>query len=163
MPICRPLLESGAARTVRRLGWVCVLAMAAGCSDSGPELAPVTGRVFLDGKAVADAGVLFMPTIPGPAASGSTDADGLFRLQTGSEEGALVANHRVVISKAETRGITADAEGLSGAVSDGGWQFIEYLPTRYARPDTSELTADVVADTDNEFTFELTETDDGKK
>ena len=162
-PLYRSVLDSRAVRTVGRLQWACVLAMAVGCSDSGPVLAPVTGRVLLDGEAVADAGILFAPTTPGPAASGSTNVDGFFQLQTGSQEGALVGNHRVVISKAETRGISADAEGLSGAVGDGGWQFIEHLPARYSRPTTSGLTADVVANIDNEFTFELTEAEHGQK
>ena len=69
----------------------------------------------------------------------------------------LVGSHRVVISKAETRGVAADQDGLSGAVSDGGWQFIEYLPAKYARPNTSGLTANVESNMNNEFTFELTE------
>ena len=165
--LCRSLLPSGALPALRRLRWASIMALimalVMGCSDAGPQLAPVTGRVFLDGEAVADAGVLFTPTHKGPSASASTNAEGWFRLQTGSADGALVGNHRVVISKAETHGISADAEGLSGAVSDGGWQFIEHLPARYSRPNTSGLTADVVANTENEITFELTETDDEKK
>jgi len=150
-PNCRTLAERGVGRIVCQFGCACILTIGVGCSESGPELAPVTGRVFLDGVAVVDAGVLFAPTSQGPAASGSTSADGSFRLRTGSEDGALVGSHRVVISKAETRGISADADGLSGAISDGGWQFIEYLPARYSRPDTSGLTAEVVANSNNEF------------
>ncbi len=142
---------------------LCLLLLTAGCADSGPELAPTIGRVLLDGEAVAEAGVLFMPTISGPSASGSTDAEGNFRLSTNSRDGALVGTHQVAISKAETRGISADAQGLSGHVVDGGWQFIEYLPTRYSQPKNSGLTAEVVAGVENTFTFQLTESEDETK
>ena len=142
------------------LGLLGLMTCVLGCGESGPRLATVTGQVLFDGKPVADAGVLFVPTTPGPAASASTDSEGKFRLMTGSREGALVAGHRVVISKTETRGVSTDSEGLSGAVVDGGWLFVEHLPPRYNDPKTSGLTADVVADSENSFTFELTASED---
>ena len=142
------------------LGLLGLVGTTLGCSDAGPQLAPVTGQVLLDSKPVADAGVLFAPTTPGPAASASTDSEGKFRLMTGSRQGALVTSHRVAISKAETRGVSTDSEGLSGAVTDGGWLFVEHLPPHYNDPKTSGLTANVVANNDNHFTFELTESDD---
>ena len=143
-------------RFASRLALAVLIAATCGCGESGPQLAPATGQVLLDGEPVADAGVLFAPTSSGPAASASTDADGNFSLMTGSREGALVANHRVVISKSETRGVNTDSEGLSGVAVDGGWLFVDHLPTRYNDPNTSGLTAEVVAGGENHFTFELT-------
>ncbi len=137
-----------------------LMTFALGCGDSGPQLAPVTGQVLLDGEPVADAGVLFSPDSPGPAASGSTDEQGKFSLMTGSRDGALVSSHRVVISKSETHGVSTDADGLSGAVVDGGWLFVDHLPRRYNDPKTSGLTADVTVGGDNHFTFELTGSED---
>jgi hypothetical protein len=51
----------------------------AGCSKSGPELAPVSGRITLDGKPLEKADVLFQPGSQ-PPSSGRTDADGRYVL-----------------------------------------------------------------------------------
>ncbi len=162
--IARDVCASGRSSSPLLLfGLLGLMTVTLGCGDSGPQLAPVTGQVLLDGEPVADAGVLFSPNTPGPAASGSTDEQGNFSLMTGSRDGALVSSHRVVISKSETRGVSADADGLSGAVVDGGWLFVDHLPRRYNDPKTSGLTADVAADDENHFTFELTGSEDEPK
>jgi hypothetical protein len=77
--------------------------LAAGCGG-GPAIAPVSGRVTLDGKAVPNATVIFQPISqelnPGPGSQAKTDSEGRFTLQlmNGQQSGALVGLHKVSIT-----------------------------------------------------------------
>src|SRR5258706_3906708 len=51
-----------------------------GCRKAGPEIAPVSGRVTLDGKPLEKADVVFQPDNGKPPASGRTDAEGRYEL-----------------------------------------------------------------------------------
>jgi hypothetical protein len=51
-----------------------------GCRKSGPELAPVSGRVTLNGKPLEKADVVFQPDNGKSPASGRTDAEGRYEL-----------------------------------------------------------------------------------
>ena len=51
-----------------------------GCGKTGSDLAPVTGRITLDGKPLASADILFQPDGSKPPASGRTNADGRYEL-----------------------------------------------------------------------------------
>ena len=64
------------------------MAVVCGCSR-GPAFQYVEGVVTLDGKPVEGAMVSFMPSGPGVAAAGTTDANGVYRLNplTGREAG----------------------------------------------------------------------------
>ncbi len=71
------------------------LVIFAGCGDDGPPLHPVTGKVTLEGKPLANAGVMFFPrgSTLGNTCIGITDADGKYSLKpenrggTGAPEG----------------------------------------------------------------------------
>lgn len=129
-----------------RRSWFALLALAAGCS--GADVAPVTGRVTLDGKPLANATVLFQPIgqrrSPGMGSVGRTDADGQFVLRQINPDrpGAVLGEHRIKITTAPTEG---SAEGKPG---------IERLPACYNVQST--LTRTVVAQADNSFNFALT-------
>lgn len=119
---------------------------AAGCGKAKPATAPVTGRVLLDGKPVADAAVMFEPVDGGVPARGSTGADGGFTLSTfARDDGGLLGRHRVSISKFVTEGVAANELGLEAAPGAPGLQPKAALPTRYADPKTSGLEATVEA------------------
>ena len=120
-----------------------LLCFAVGCGGSGPELAPVTGVVTLDGKPVEGKLVSFTPmtftpnTESGRSSVGFTDKDGRYELYyTAQKKGALITEHSVTI---------ATPEGVYPPVP-------ENIPRKY-RIDT-ELTA-VVEDTDNVIDFPL--------
>lgn len=94
--------------TLGRLGCVVLLCcLLAGCGKEY-EVAPVSGRVTLDGKPMADVGVTFVPLAKdkkkpnvGPGSIGKTDAEGRFTLKTvNGEEGAVPAEHVVRMSAA---------------------------------------------------------------
>ncbi len=69
----------------------CGLSLLAGCSDGGPELREVTGRVTVDGKPVPGAILTFVPTAGGSPSYGGTDNDGNYKLMfTDTKYGAMV-------------------------------------------------------------------------
>src|SRR5215470_13236777 len=91
--------------TPRLLPLLAALAVGAvGCGND--QVAPVSGRVTLDGQPLANAAVTFQPVRtegkgnPGPGSGGFTDADGRYTLKvTGTEaRGAVVGKHKVTIS-----------------------------------------------------------------
>ena len=103
--------QSKSRRTRPRLGVPCcapiVVAaclLLAGCGNTEYELAPVSGRVTLDGKPLAEVKVSFQPVSkrpdepnPGPGSYGTTDEDGRYTLQTVEPvaDGAVVGPHKV--------------------------------------------------------------------
>ena len=117
--------------------------LAVGCARSDvPETAVVEGTVSMNGKPLPNIGVVFFPTGSGPMASGNTDQEGRFELTTVKpKDGAVVGKHRVAFGAAE--------ESQSEYARKS-------LPTRYESPETSQITAEVVAGQVNKVVFELT-------
>ena len=76
-----------------------------GCGESRdpnlPDLVPVTGKITLDGKPLPGATVGFFGNASGSTGSvGTTDADGVYQLQTlNNGEGAPVGQYIVSVSK----------------------------------------------------------------
>ena len=137
------ILKSRWLRSCLRFVLGCVVL--SGCGDNHPETITVTGEVFHKGQPVEGASVVF--TADGPLATGSTDAQGKFTLRTFRDgDGAIAGTHRVTITKNVSEASTP--ENPYPVVKN-------MLPQRYARPDTSQLTAVVEADKENVFRFEL--------
>ena len=130
--------------------------LAAGCG--GDKVAPVSGRVTLDGKPLADAHVGFQPMAEGgkmDAGGGSyaiTDADGKYtlRLVESDRAGAVVGKHRVEIN---IRGQDDDTDRRGKGIPR------PVVPPRYNRD--SELTRDVPSG-GAVFDFDLTSGAKGK-
>src|SRR5262249_36479665 len=81
---------------------------ALGCSSEPFKVAPVSGKVTLDGRPLADADVYFQPMgagqlNPGPGSFAKTNERGEFTLRLQFDgpprQGAVVGKHRVTISK----------------------------------------------------------------
>lgn len=140
-------MQCPSKKTTCSLLLIALLVVFVGC-DRGLRLGPAEGTVTLDGKPVADAGMIFTPVDGGPPGTGSTDAQGRFKLRTVNSDGAKVGEHRVTITKQETRGL-----GPFGPTSPEGIKVIWHVPQKYSNPETSGLTATVP---DAEFRFELT-------
>jgi hypothetical protein len=121
------------------LGLALVLAL--GCGSR--KIAPVSGRVTLNGKPVANALVAFNP-IPqegtseaGPGSVGTTNDQGEFTLIVSSNrKGALVGKHRVAISAMNPQAGESDAR-----VPRGRRPLVNTIPSRYN--EKSELTFEV--------------------
>lgn len=154
----------------RFLGVPCLLwgltgsAFIVGCGG-GPNLAPVSGTVTVNGKPLPAAGVTFTPNGGGRPAWATTDGQGRFALTTHKGgDGALVGDHAVTIAEAET-----DAPEMpKNADPDAASLFAE-LPTKpgrkprkgaldpkFASRATSGLTFTVQARGSNVADFNLT-------
>jgi len=122
--------------------WLALTLLLLGC-QRGPQLAPVSGRVTLDGKPLETAEVAFLPD-NGRASHGLTDATGRFELRyTRDAMGALVGSHTVRIASATE-------------VTLPNGQFVirpQLVPPRYNTQ--SELRREVKAGEDNQFDFKL--------
>jgi hypothetical protein len=87
----------------RLLVLACAVLPVLGCG--GTRVAPVSGRVTLNGAPLANAKVIFQP-IPrdgvnvGPASQGDTNAQGEYTLKliSGGKDGAVVGEHLVSVS-----------------------------------------------------------------
>jgi hypothetical protein len=129
-----------------------VLALwAAGCGGQGYKIAAVSGRVTLNGKALANATVQFYPDAPpgttaGPTSVGHTDEDGRYALalvDNAATKGATIGKHKVFIT------LTPKDDP-----NDKRPKHYVQLPARYNR--RSELTFDVPAGGTPSADFALT-------
>jgi hypothetical protein len=124
----------------RRLGLIfggLLLGALVGCGKGGAELAPVSGRVTLDGRPLENARVAFQPDDAKRPSYGDTDSEGRYRLAyRRGEEGALVGNHTVLI--------TVSPEIVRNP---------PHIPSRYNREST--LREEVKSGENNEFNFDL--------
>ncbi len=110
--------------------------MLVGCgNDDG--LAPVSGIVTLDGKPIADAGVMFHPDAGGIPATGTTDTAGKFTLNTSGTEGATIGNNTVTVAK--------QVNVNPGAVVEEGTitEVKTLTPLKYLSPRTSDFKVEV--------------------
>ena len=109
----------------------------AGCGKSGPQIAPVHGRVTLDGQPLPQADVLFQPEGAHRPSTGRTDAEGRYELAyKRGQMGAMVGPN--------TARISVSSELVKNPPP---------IPERYAVK--SELHREVKSG-DNEFDFDLT-------
>jgi hypothetical protein len=117
--------------------FVILMACLAGCGKTGPELAPVTGRITLDGQPLENADIVFQPDGSKPPSTGRTSADGRYELayKRGVMGGMIGSN---------TVRITISPEVVSNPPS---------IPARYNTE--SELKKEVKSG-QNEFNFDLT-------
>lgn len=153
---------------------VCLLPLL-GCSGSDrPALAKASGKVTLNGEPVSGATVMFLPAKGGRAASGVTDANGVYRMSgyDDPELGVAVGEHRVSVSKIGGEGAFALAPAAPASedpnanlVSPIAFQAedplnppkIEYLvPQKYGNPESSGLTVTVPAEGSDQLNLELT-------
>jgi hypothetical protein len=108
-----------------------------GCRKTGPELAPVRGRVTLSGKPLEKADVVFQPENGKPPASGRTDAEGRYEL-------------------AYKRGMMGGPVGKNIVRIRVSRELVRNPPQIAARFNSqSELHREVKAD-ENEFDFDVT-------
>lgn len=94
-------------RSVYTIGLL--VATCSGCGDTY-KLAPVSGRITLDGRPIQGIYVTFQPVGGGlkddlgPASYGHTDTDGRYQLKTidrSDRDGAVVGSHRVILQQAD--------------------------------------------------------------
>jgi hypothetical protein len=132
------------------------------CGRSRPAVAPVSGRITLDGKPVTTGVVVFYPQTGRPA-TGPIGPDGRYTLGTFTPtDGALPGSHRVVIESRTVStgpprparqttppppGIPDDIaqEWVAGTLSAIATETEWFVPEKYAAQSTTPLRADVAA------------------
>jgi len=117
-----------------------------GCGDTRRET--VRGTVTLDGQPLKAGAIRFLPmeNTDGPSA-GSKIVDGQFEVP--KDKGVFAGKFKVQIT-ARRPARTPTRDPATGEMVRG---FEQYLPDKYNR--LTELTAEVKAGEDNEFTFDL--------
>ncbi|MBN1853410.1 MAG: hypothetical protein JW829_11825 [Pirellulales bacterium] len=134
-----------------RLAWMIICPSMLGCHDSGYVLAPVSGKVTLNGEPLVGGRVTLQPTggseTPGPGSIGDTDAQGAYVLKTIHDEpGAVVGRHRVsIISNPYREAPKSDLDTNPG---------VERVPKRYNL--LSEIILDVPKEGLDSANFDLT-------
>lgn len=115
-----------------------------GCSSS-EQGGMVSGRVTLNGKPLTDANIKFHNADLGVGITCPLRPDGTFASDTKIPE----ATYQVAISPAAS----VHEPGASGMPTIP--KLPKGLPKKYSEPETSDLSAEVHSQTENEFTFEL--------
>lgn len=140
---------------------VVLIGLSTGCSRyvedkwsrDWPKRFPTSGIVELDGTPVEGATVIFFTVREDKGnkpynAVGMTDSTGRFSLKTFRPgDGAVAGIHTVMIEKT-SGGLKTSREVATSKV-------VSHLPSRYARQETSGLTAEVTEQGPNDFTFRL--------
>ncbi len=117
----------------------------------GKSVTPVRGKVFYRGSPAVGAEIVFRPARaaarkPAETARGRVEADGSFRLTTyRAFDGAAAGEYQISMTWYPPTPVLGGSRGANR------------LPERYARPETSKLTATVESGGRNDFVFELTD------
>ncbi|MCS7239170.1 MAG: carboxypeptidase-like regulatory domain-containing protein [Thermoguttaceae bacterium] len=126
---------------------------AAGCGQSGPKLVPVSGRVTIGGRPVANVAVFFIGPDKKTIGVGKTDSDGRYQLQNG----ALAGTNQVYFS---TGGAEVEDPAQLAVVEAAGTQAPAKtkspIPAKFLDPLNPQLTFNVPAGGTTEANFDLT-------
>ncbi|HWB08847.1 MAG TPA: carboxypeptidase-like regulatory domain-containing protein [Pirellulales bacterium] len=106
------------------------------------QAVPIKGTVTLDGKPLADAGVVFISESPPAAFSGKTNEAGLYELQAIKGGNTAVQGlYKVTISRL----VKPDGTPLGPDEAPMNAGAVEQIPAKYARGDLTTLSAEVGA------------------
>ncbi len=140
----------------------------AGCGDPGIGAIPVQGTILVDGTPTEGAMVIFTPeSAGGRAASGRTDAQGVYKLTTEvNEDGALAGKYQVSVTKHvnEQDDLPKDVDPNDPESLDAVYQKVDarkkqvsknFISRQYENPKGSGLIAEVEDGKENNFKFEV--------
>ena len=136
-------------RTLRPLLALALLTvLTAGCGYRRPGLMPAQAVITLDGKPVAEATVMLVPTAGGRPVSGVTDDAGRAVFSTyGSRDGIPAGDYKAVVSKRVLKKSAAkklaanSADDMIGLFTDSDYE--DLLPVRYASHASTDLVVTV--------------------
>ena len=133
--------------TLRRMTVASMALFLSGCSDGGPKLEPLTGKVMRDGSALTNVTVALIPIGAGLAADGGADSSGSIQVQTNGKNGAIKGMYKVGITE-PMRKMTPEA------LASGAPPPVSFNP-KFTSPETSGITYEV-ADGGGKFEFTVT-------
>jgi hypothetical protein len=126
----------------------------AGCSKANDGLVPVTGQVVVDGKPAVGAAIVFHPVDGGNGTHplGQVDSNGDFQLTTiRSGDGAAPGEYKVTLTWYVSAPRKKSLEGEESPARN-------LIPDRYARSETTPLSATVRIEDNNPIRIEITTT-----
>ncbi|MSR60625.1 MAG: carboxypeptidase regulatory-like domain-containing protein [Planctomycetaceae bacterium] len=143
-----------------------ILCLFSGCGQekaTKPKTAKVSGVVVYKGDPVEGASVKFFAdeSLKSPRlGGGTTNENGEFTISTfGIDDGAVVGNHVVTVTKISSGGeppMTQDeSNALAPIVINPKAVIKQELPQKYASEKSSPLKVEVIADENNVFKLEL--------
>ncbi|MDB5337455.1 MAG: hypothetical protein JWN70_3074 [Planctomycetaceae bacterium] len=149
-----------ATRFIRICGFALILS-SIGCRGQAlPQTVPVTGTVVYQTKPVEGAQVVLNSTDPaGKPASGTTDAQGKFTVQTyvdpaNQVKGAMPGNYKVTVTKVEKSTMSSeDMMKASAGKKPAGPKHL--LPAKYSSPATTDLPAEIKKGSNPPLVLEL--------
>ena len=129
-----------------------------GCNTGDSNVGSVTGTLTVDGEAIADALVTFMPTT-GRASAGFTDENGFYELKyVARQNGAVVGEHKVYITSEHEPdpdySLDEEAEPKKKKKKKKKKVLKEKLPAKYSDREKTKLTATVKSGS-NTIDFDL--------
>jgi hypothetical protein len=138
---------------------ILLLPVIIGCGGTGGDVSgrskvyPVEGTIFYKGVPIEGAIVVFHSEISELSASGLTNSEGKFRLQTYTDnDGAVSGPHKVTVKKIELKTVPNPVDENLGPISS---EEIWHTPKKYSTVDSTPLTQ-IVADTPtNQFEIKL--------
>jgi hypothetical protein len=136
-----------------------IAVLAAGCGGSKDlPRGPVRGRVTLNGKPVAGATIVFESKGVGVAQTATLDSDGRYEFASYGASGLPASLYKVSVSAGRFmqpgEEIPMVAPAAKGAPAPEKKVSVA-IPDKYAKADTSGLTADVKAGDNQAFDFDL--------
>lgn len=161
------MVSGDVAKRGRLVVWIALAGLAIGgsqgCSGGAKDDAngrAATGKVTYQGNPVEGASVTFRG--PSVSAFGLTDAEGKYKLRTGSGERVPLGTYQVSIVKKESPPVsTASTDQENYVPPDPNAPPApapkDLLPAKYGDAAQSGLTATVTADGKNEFDFSLSD------
>lgn len=140
---------------------VVILLLSSGCGgdSSIAGLAPVTGKVTLDGQPLVGAQVVFVPSPSdkGRVCSSATDSNGNYQLVTNTDKGALPGNYKVIVNylaKPDGTPVTSTEEGMDLTQLEASGAVKQILPPRYSDQQQTELSFEVKSGK-NEYNIDM--------
>lgn len=137
---------------------VLAVVLMAGCGGSeGPPRGDVQGRLTLDGKALGGATVIFENPSVGVAQAATTDSDGKYEFLSYEAAGLPAASYKVTVSSGRFMqpGEEIPFVQVSGAKPVTPAAPVATVPAKYAKADSSGLSAEVKAGDNPPFDFDL--------
>lgn len=126
---------------------------ASGCRKSGPELAPVTGKVTYQGKPLPFGSVVFQPE-SGKTSTGDIQPDGTFRMVTiGRGDGATIGKNKVRVACYTLQDPTTKEKGGAGLA--GITLGDPLIPQKYLSCETSGFEVEVRSGSNDPVVLEL--------
>lgn len=145
--------------SIRSIPVFAAIVLAVGCGQSDQnETAPVTGTVTYAGEPLKKGTIIFETAGARPANGKIVDGKIVDVTTYKPGDGAAVGTHSIAIQSVTIITGSSPAGSTPADANMGssqGMRVESHIPKRYGNPASSGLEAEVKADTENRFTFEL--------